>query len=73
MTTGQKFQAIKDVNMKYVFSLGGGINGRTVKAGEVVTFLGESTEIDTPCVSCFELLHRITKDSFNKLFLPVSS
>lgn len=71
MKTGQKFIANQDVNVKYTYKLGGGIKGRTVKAGEVVTFLSESTEIDTPCVSCFELLNRMTKQSFKLYFTAI--
>jgi hypothetical protein len=66
------YQAISDVNIKYTYQHGGGLKGRTVKAGDIVTVIGRSIEIDTPCVSCIELLHKITEDSFKAFFRPVS-
>jgi len=67
-----KFKAIQDVNALYTFNLGGGMNRRKVKTGEIVTLIGKSTEIDTPCVSCAELLHKMTAESFYKLFTPIA-
>ena len=72
MTKGQKFKAVKDLDVLYTFKLGGGVKGRKVKQGDVVTFL----TIDNfgPCgtkmASCFELLRRMTLEDFKAGFVP---
>ena len=72
MTKGQKFKAVKDLDALYTFKLGGGVKGRKVKQGDVVTFL----TIDNfgPCgtkmASCFELLRRMTLEDFKAGFVP---
>lgn len=69
--TGQKFKAVSDINVLYTYKLGGGIKGRKVKKDDVITFLGSTTEIDTPCISSYELLHKMTLESFKKYFVAI--
>lgn len=69
MVKGQKFIAIQDTYILYTFKNGGGINGRKVKKGEEVTFLTESIEIDTRCVTFYETLYKIPMNDFTKLFI----
>jgi hypothetical protein len=69
MVKGQKFIAIQDTYILYTFKNGGGINGRKVKKGEEVTFLTESIEIATRCVTFYETLYKVPMDDFTKLFI----
>jgi hypothetical protein len=69
MVKGQKFIAIQDTYILYTFKNGGGINGRKVKKGEEVTFLTESIEISTRCVTFYETLYKVPMDDFTKLFI----
>lgn len=66
-----KYIANKDLNIKYVFQLGGGTKGRTIKKGEEVTVIGLMNDIDTQSVSTLELLHRIELNAFKKNFTSV--
>lgn len=66
----QTFRAKQDTPLLYTFKYGGGINGRKVKAGELVTVVSESIEIDTPCVRCLEILHKTAKAYFLTAFEP---
>jgi len=72
MTKGQKFKAVKDQDVLYTFKLGGGLNGRKVKQGDVVTFL--TVDNAGPCctkmASCYELLRRMTLEEFKAGFVP---
>ena len=69
MVKGQKFISIQDTYILYTFKNGGGINGRKVKKGEEVTFLTESIEIGTRCVTFYETLYKVPMDDFTKLFI----
>lgn len=64
-----EFIAIKDADILYSFNYGGGVNGsRTIKKGDVVTFINKDADSN---FACLELPHKITEDSFNKIFVPV--
>ena len=63
-----KYSANQDVNIKYAYQYGGGLLGRTVKMGEIVTVIGVMTDINSRSVSCLELLHRTEMHAFNSLF-----
>lgn len=69
MTKGQKFEAIQDTNFLYVYKLGGGLSGRKVKKGDVVTFLNSEVSFSTRMVNCYELLYSMTLDEFKKNFI----
>lgn len=69
MTKGQKFEAIHDTNFVYTFKLGGGIQGRKVKKGDIVTFLNSEVSFSTRMVNCYELLYSMTLDEFKKNFI----
>lgn len=64
----QKFTANHDMPIKYVFSLGGGIKGRTIKKGEVITYGGEMNDIDKKSIWTLETLHRIESNYFKAHF-----
>lgn len=66
--TKGKYVANCDMPIKYVFQLGGGIKGRTVKQGETVTVVGSRTDIDTPVVEVAETLHVIAESYFRNNF-----
>lgn len=63
-----QFVANQDIKVKYTYQLGGGINGRTVKKGDIVTVVGTMNDINSQSVSCVELLHRIEINAFKSLF-----
>lgn len=67
-----KYIANKDMDLKYVYSLGGGLKGRTIKKGEQVTVIGIMNDIDSQSVSTIELLHRINLNGFEKCFTKVN-
>lgn len=68
-----KYQANVDLpTVLYTYNFSGGIKDRTVKAGETITLISTSIEIDTPCVSFLEILHRMTTASFHKFFTKVN-
>jgi len=69
MTKGQKFEAIQDTNLLYTFKLGGGVQGRKVKKGDIVTFLNSEVSFSTRIVNCYELLYSMTLDEFKKNFI----
>lgn len=64
--------AQKDTNIKYIYSLGGGIKGRTVKAGEKITVICVMNDINAQSVATKETLHRITTESFLEFFKQVN-
>lgn len=63
-----KFVANQDIKVKYTYQLGGGIKGRTVKKGDIVTAIGMMNDVNSQSVSCAELLHRIEINAFKSLF-----
>ena len=67
----EKYTANKDMNIKYIYSLGGGIKGRTIKKGEIVTKIGEMYDINTKSVSTLELLNRVELNSFMSCFTKI--
>ena len=67
----EKYTANKDMNIKYIYSLGGGIKGRTIKKGEIVTKTGEMYDINTKSVSTLELLNRVELNSFMSCFTKI--
>lgn len=64
----QKYIANQDTKILYTYPLGGGIKGRTVKKGDIITKTGEMTDIDTVSVCTAETLRRIVKSYFEKVF-----
>lgn len=62
------YTANQDTNIKYIYALGGGIKGRTIKKGEQITVIGVMNDINSQSISTKETLHRITADSFFKFF-----
>lgn len=68
-----KYIANEDLNMKYIYQLGGGIKGRTIKKGEVVTAIGIMNDINSQSATTRELLHRVELNSFKKLFTPIKN
>jgi hypothetical protein len=66
-----KYAANIDMPIKYTFQLGGGLNGRTIKKGEVVTMIGVMNDINSQSVSTMETLHRIEKNHFDNNFTLV--
>lgn len=68
MENKQKFIAINDVDTLYTFKLGGGILGRKVKKGDVVTFLTYENSFIHEMVTCYELLHKLPLDIFKSNF-----
>lgn len=71
MTKGQKFQAINDVDVLYTYKLGGGLLGRKVKKGDIVTFLTNEISFSTRLISCYEILRCMSLDVFEKNFKPL--
>jgi hypothetical protein len=71
MTKGQKFEAVRDTDFLYTYKLGGGLLGRKVKKGDVVTFLTEEISFSTRMVSCYELLLCMTKNEFISSFKAI--
>lgn len=69
MTKGQKFEATQDTNFLYTYKLDGGIQGRKVKKGDIVTFLNSEVSFGTRMVNCYELLYSMTLDEFKKNFI----
>ena len=69
MTKGQKFEATQDTNFHYTYKLDGGIQGRKVKKGDIVTFLNSEVSFSTRMVNCYELLYSMTLDEFKKKFI----
>lgn len=65
-----QFVANQDIKAKYTYQLGGGLKGRTVKKGEIVTAIGVMNDVNSQSVSCVELLHRIEINAFKSLFSP---
>ena len=65
-----QFVANQDIKVKYTYQLGGGLKGRTVKKGEIVTVIGVMNDVNSQSVSCVELLHRIEINAFKSLFSP---
>lgn len=63
-----EFIAIKDADILYSYNYGGGVNGRTIKKGDVVTFINKDADSN---FACLELLHKITEESFYQIFVPV--
>jgi hypothetical protein len=47
----------------------GGIQGRKVKKGDIVTFLNSEVSFSTRMVNCYELLYSMTLDEFKKNFI----
>ena len=66
-----QFVANQDINVKYTYQLGGGLKGRTVKKGEIVTAIGVMNDINSQSVSCVELMHRIELNAFKALFTAI--
>lgn len=63
---GKHFIAQNNVNGKKIELChkyrGEGVN-RYLKSGDVIQVIDESIEIDTPCISTLQTLHRMTKES----------
>ena len=68
----KQFTANQDMPIKYTFQLGGGVKGRTIKAGEIITAIDVVNDIDSQSVSTLETLHRIEKNYFDTHFTAVS-
>lgn len=66
-----KYSANQDINIKYTFQLGGGLKGRTVKKGEIVTVIGVMNDINSQSVSCIELIYRTEINAFKSLFTKI--
>lgn len=62
------YVAKKDTEIKYIYSLGGGVKGRTVKAGEEVTAICVMNDINAQSVATKETLYRIELNSFLSTF-----
>jgi hypothetical protein len=63
------YVALKDLpTVKYTFQLGGGIGGRTVKIGDIITVIGVTNDIDSKSVQTMQLLNRIELNSFMEAF-----
>lgn len=65
------YVANKDMPIKYTYSLGGGLKGRTIKAGETVTVSSIMNDIDSQSVATIELLHRISLPFFIENFKKI--
>lgn len=62
---------VEDARILYTYQLGGGLKGRTVKAGEEVTRVVHAHwHEDYYGVAVLETVHRISLDGFNKYFEP---
>jgi hypothetical protein len=62
-------KANQDVNLLYKLNLGGGIKGRKVKSGDVLTLLEIDKVSKTVCF--FETLHKISIENFESKFTRV--
>lgn len=60
-----------DLPIKYIFQLGGGINGRTLKKGDKVNVICIVNDINAQSVATSETLHRIELASFLANFTPI--
>lgn len=65
------YKANKDMNIKYVFKLGGGMNGRTIRQGEIVTVIGTMNDVNSQSVSTIELLNRVELNGFKACFTKI--
>lgn len=70
---GKKFVAKQDTEILYTYKLGGGIKGRKVKKGDVITFLSVMNDLGRESVATYETVHRIDKHSFFHIFEPAKS
>lgn len=69
ITNGAKFKATKDLpHILYNYSNGGGINGRTIKEGDIVTTIGTTPDVGSWSVSTREVLYRMELNGFLKCF-----
>jgi hypothetical protein len=59
-----QYTAKRDMPIKYIYSLGGGLRGRTIKAGEVITAVDIVSDISNNSVATAETLNRIALDFF---------
>jgi hypothetical protein len=67
-----QYTAKRDMPIKYIYSLGGGLRGRTIKAGEIITAVDIVNDINNQSVSTLETLNRISFDFFINNFSKIN-
>lgn len=66
------YKANTDMPIKYIYQLGGGIKGRTIKKGDTVSVIGHVTDIGTVSIETVETLYRINAEYFLSNFTKIS-
>jgi hypothetical protein len=61
-TGAEKFKIL------YTYKLGGGVKGRFVKTGDMLTVIDKVYDINTVSYSTLETLHRLSADMVNQFF-----
>jgi len=72
MNISGTYTANHDMPILYVYSLGGGIKGRTIKAGEPITAITVMNDVNSQSVATTETLHRIALPYFLEHFTKVN-